>query len=107
MTQIMELENNAYQLRVTLADKDVVVQLFDKAMQFELVNNPYLYRAVRKGEEGSIHAEWLLDADLQGDTEHIVIRGKLAGLDVKHIFSLPQARPLFQEHITLSNPTAQ
>lgn len=100
-----ELHNDAYHLQISVNERILTVLLFDKKMQFEVSHNPYFYQALREGDEGSIRAEWLLDATVKAAGEQIIVRGKLAGLEVEHTFSLPQARPILQEQITLRNST--
>ncbi|MFH1007647.1 MAG: alpha/beta hydrolase [Candidatus Latescibacterota bacterium] len=100
-----ELTNDAYQLTVTPGDREVHFRLRDLAMDFDLVDGPYIYRASVPCEAGTITAKWLSDVTLEVGGETLRITGMLAGLEVAHILQLPGDRGLLEERITLHNPT--
>lgn len=102
---LAELMNDAYQLTVTIADRGVHVRLRDLAMDFDLADSAYIYRASRSGNEGSIVAKWLNDATLEVSSEVMKITGTLAGLRVEHTLRLPISQALMEECITLHNST--
>lgn len=102
---LAELMNDAYQLTVTIADREVHVRLRDLAMDFDLADSAYIYQASRPGDEGSIVAKGLNNPIVKVSGEIIKATGMLAGLRVKHILRLPTGRALMEEQIILHNPT--
>lgn len=100
-----ELANDAYQLTATVVDREVHFRLRDLAMDFDLVDNPYIYRASVPCDKGTIVAKWLSDVTLEVSGEIMKITGTLAGLKVEHILKLAGDRGLMEERIILHNPT--
>lgn len=66
---------------------------------------PYVYRASRFCDEGSIIAKWLQNVSVQIEGETLSISGTLAGLKVVHTFNVPQSKDYMEEYIYLCNPT--
>lgn len=102
---VSELMNNAYQLTVTIADREVYIRLRDLAMDFDLADGAYIYRASRSCDEGSIVAKWLNDVTVEVSGEVMKITGTFLGLRVEHILRLPVGRAVMEEQIILHNPT--
>ncbi len=100
-----ELINDPYQLSVRTADREVYVALRDLVMDFDLANGPYVYRASRPCDEGTIVAKWLNNVTVEVSDEEMNITGMLAGLRVEHVLRLPVGRAVMEERIILHNPT--
>ncbi len=100
-----ELMNDAYQLSATIVDREVHFRLRDLAMDFDLVDGAYIYRASEPCDEGTIVAKWLNDVTLELSGEVMKIAGTLAGLKVEHILKLPADRGFMEERIILNNHT--
>jgi len=103
----MELSNEAYCMTIGRHDRKITVRLFDKAMECDVAEAPYAYRASVVQDEGTMVFEGLADPSVEADGDRAVIRGKLAGLDVEHRLRLPSDKPILEERITLSNRTDQ
>jgi len=102
---VYELANDAYQVKVILVGREVQVHLHDLATGFDLADGPYLYRATRPCEEGSLVATGLRDVEIRVCGEEMSITGVLAGLRVEHVLRLPRVRAMMEERITLRNLT--
>ena len=100
-----ELVNDAYQLTATIVDGEVHFLLRDLAMDFDLVDGSYIYRASGPCDEGTIVAKGLNDVTLQVSGEVIKITGRLARLRVEHILKLPADCGVMEERIILHNAT--
>ncbi len=99
------LANEAYRLVVQCAKGEIMVSLDDRQMGFRLAQGPYLYRAERQGEKHGTACCGLRGASVDVAGSRLTIRGKLAGLDVEHIFDLPRDRPILEERIVVHNRT--
>jgi hypothetical protein len=102
-----ELQNAALRLTVVLAGNDIQAGLRDLAIGFDFAAGPYIYRAARGCDEGRIIAEGLREPAVVAAGDEITITGKLAGLDVEHVFCLVPGLPALEERITLHNRTAE
>jgi hypothetical protein len=98
------LENAAFRVSAVQGDGDVVIHIQDLAANRELAYGPYYYIPVREDEPGRNYA--LESAAISDEAGNIVIRGRLAGLNVEHTLSLPKDRPMLEEHIVLRNDVA-
>lgn len=105
MSHNYKLTNNAYQLTVTIEDKEICIRLKDLAMDFEIASGAYIYRASRSHDEGSILAKWLKDAAVETSDSEIKITGMLAGLKLEHTLKLSNDHAVLVEQIILHNPT--
>jgi len=99
------LANQAYRLIVQCAKDEIVVSLDDLQMGFRVAQGPYLYRAAQRGEKQSAACGGLRGATVTVAGSRLTIRGKLAGLDVEHIFDLPPNRPILEERVVVRNGT--
>jgi len=95
------LENAAFRVSAVNSNGGVGVRVEDLAANRELADGPYYYLAVKEDEPGKKYT--LENATLSLETGRIVIRGRLAGLDMEHTLSLPKGRPLLEERIILRN----
>ncbi len=102
---IYELSNAAYRLTVSVSDNVVHVLLRDLAMDVDLADGPYVYRALRAGDEGAIVSRWLNDVAVVQEDDALTLNGSLAGLSVEHVFRLPAERPVMEERFALRNAT--
>lgn len=106
-----ELGNAAYHITVestteaTDGRRQVAIALDDNQMGFRMAEGPYFYRAVRRDGAQSTTQFGLDDVSAQIEGSRMTIQGKLAGLDVEHIFDLPADRPIMEERIVLHNHT--
>lgn len=100
-----ELSNAAYRLTVETADRDVYVVLRDLAMDFDVANGPYMYRAVRSDDEGAVVAGWLNGVAVETGDGTLRITGTLAGLSVEHLWNTPAGRAVMEERLVLRNAT--
>lgn len=101
------MENSAYRLSATMTRGRVTVVLYDKSADFVLADGPIVYRANKSGHENPRVVSALKKAVIacHADKRELVIRGKLAGLDLEHVFTLPASRPLMEERLVLRNNT--
>lgn len=100
---VYELSNAAYRLTVETGDRVVNVVLRDLAMDFDVANGPYRYRAVRPGEEGAIVADWLNQVAVEVSGETLTITGTLAGLNLEHLWHAPAGSDVIEERLILHN----
>ena len=98
-----ELRNDAYHLTVCTVGRQLRIRLRDLAMDLDVADDVYVYRASRPCDGGAIVAGWLQDANVESNDEELEITGLLAGLEVKHILRLPADRPMMEERIILTN----
>ena len=98
-----QLENAAFRLSVSRDDGGVAVHLEDIAAGGEMADGQYFYRAVREAEQDKAHGARRCNRG--GRRREIVIRGRLTGLEVEHVLSLPSNRPILEEHLVLHNGT--
>ncbi|MFH1741081.1 MAG: discoidin domain-containing protein [bacterium] len=96
-----ELANESYRLTVTSADGEITVRLYDELTGRCVAEGPYMYRAAHSG----MTDERLENASITTDGDQLTIRGKIAGLDLEHIFALPADHPFMEERISLRNST--
>jgi hypothetical protein len=108
------VENEAYKLEANVTGDGVHVVLFDKALNLQLADGPYLYRAARQeygmSEEagrkqfGTREDSFrLTNPSVAVDGNALIIRGEIAGLQLEHTLKLPADRPLMEEQIVLRN----
>ena len=99
----LPLENAAFRVSVMGSDDGVLANVEDLAGKRTLADGRYYYHAVREGEKGRAYS--LENAAVTAGRGTIVIRGRLAGLEVEQVFSLPPDRPILEERIVLHNGT--
>ena len=99
-----ELCNEGYELRIECVAKEIIVHWRDLRLGQDVVDRPYLYRAIRAGEEASIIYEGLVNPIIESAGEEIHIQGLLAGLHLQHVLRLPADKTCLEEQITLHNP---
>lgn len=100
-----ELSNTAYQLAVSQDGDQVRVRFQDKLLGLRLADGPYFYSARRTEGRNSETFRGLQDVNITGSAGVLVIRGKLAGLDVEHRFALSTNGTFLEEQILLRNHT--
>ena len=104
-SSMKELSNSSYRLVAGINDGEFSVTLFDKVMGIPVAEGPYIYKAQRTVDEGAMLCRRLAGGSVTVEGENLTIRGKLAGLDLQHRFSLPRDRQIMEERITLRNAT--
>lgn len=103
-TRSYELANEAYRLTLTQEGRAIHLRLHDLTMGCDVAAGPYIYRAVRPSEEGSVVYEWLAEARVAVKGDALTITGRLAGLELTQTFHLPAHKPYMEEAISLHNP---
>ncbi|RJP73808.1 MAG: hypothetical protein C4532_03860 [Candidatus Abyssobacteria bacterium SURF_17] len=98
-----ELSNEAYTLKVTKESSEIIVNLYDRVMDFEWCSAPYVYRASEKCDMGTMRYEKIEASSLSQEEDTIHVQGKLAGLRLNQTFTLPQDRGFMEERILFSN----
>lgn len=99
--RLWQLENAAFRVSVAEAAGGVFVKVEETAANGILADGNYYYHAVREGVKDKAYT--LEHAAVTAEGTTIVIRGRLAGLDLEQTLSLPVNRPLLEEHIVLRN----
>ena len=102
-----QLANSTYRVTVRYAGRQMHFHLCHAPTGFCLADGPYVYRAARACDEGSLRSEWLLDQMAAVEGETLRVRGHLAGLDLEHELSLPADQAFMEERIRLRNATAE
>jgi hypothetical protein len=100
-----QLANRYWQLRVITTNGQVCVRFQNKPLDLCLAEGPYLYRAERSNDQRVETCRGLQDAQVTTSLNQLVIRGRLAGLEVEQRFELLPGRPVLEERITLRNAT--
>ena len=98
------VENTAYRLTARVSDGQIVVTLDDRLLGLRAADGPYIYRAELVSEPGKVHS--LHVEGISSERDKLNIRGRLAGLDLEQVFTLPAGRPWMEEQIRLRNGTA-
>lgn len=101
--EIMKLSNSAYQLTVTHDGEELHVRLYDVAADFVWSDAPYYYRAVRSMDLAAQEYQSLESLSINQKDDTITINGRLAGLELEHVFELPLDKPIMEERIRLLN----
>lgn len=101
-----ELSNSACQLVVSQSGGQVRMRFQDKLLDLCLADGPYLYAAQRTIGRNLETFRGLQNVKITGSSGTLVIRGKLAGLDLEHRFTLSTNGSFLEEQILLRNPTA-
>jgi len=101
------LENAGYRLETRAEGRLLRVRLIDRVAGFTLADGPYTYSATRAGPEGSIQARWLESPVIETAPNRLTVSGRLAGLSLRHQFSLPADTGVLEERIVLHNPGKQ
>jgi len=97
-----KLSNESYRLTVTCAGGEVNVILYDELLGLSVTEGPYIYRATVRG----VTDEGLEDVSVKMGRNRLTIRGKIAGLDLEHVFVLPRNRGVMEEMLILRNRTS-
>ncbi len=98
-----QLENVAFRVSAARLGDGVAITVEDIAAKRKLADGSYYYHAVREGEKEP--ARTLENATLTAEARKVVIRGRLANLEVTHELLLPPDRPVLEERIQLRNCT--
>jgi hypothetical protein len=101
----LELANAACQLVVSSAGGTVLVRFQDKLLDLCLADGPYFYAAQTTNGGNLETFRGLQDVTITGSTGALVIRGRLAGLDLEHRFALSPNGAFLEERILLRNHT--
>ncbi len=98
-----ELSNEVYTLKVTKESSEIIVNLYDRVMDFEWCNAPYIYRASQKCDMGTMRYEKMEALSLSQEEDAIHVQGTLAGLRLNQTFTLPKHRGFMEERILFTN----
>jgi hypothetical protein len=101
----LQIGNAAYRLTVTQARNEVRIKLWDVAMGFAWSDGPYRYTARRRTGAKDADFTGVTSVTLRQSGDSIRIEGELAGLRLRHTFTLPAGRPFLEENLIVSNPT--
>ena len=85
------LSNSAFILHVTVKKSAVNVTLKEKQIPLKLSEGYYIYRAQVSGTMDTVFS--LQDPAVTVNGQNMIIRGKLAGLDIEQIFYMPSDKP--------------
>lgn len=105
--EVQRLAGPAYELLVQGTNGQVVVRLEDRVLHLRLSEGPYLYRATLLNSQNLESSVGLQAPTITASGSQLVIRGKLAGLEVEHRFELPAGKTWLEERLRLRNPTDQ
>ncbi len=97
------IENAAYRLSIEAGPQGLRAVLEDKRSGLRLADGPLVYRADAAGHENPAALCQLADPAVAAEPHRLIVRGKLAGLDVEHAFSLPADKPVMDETLRLTN----
>jgi hypothetical protein len=100
------IENSAYRLVIDAASGGLHAVLEDKRSGLRLADGPLVYRTDAAGHENPAALFQLADSAVSAEGQRLTIRGTLAGLRVEHSFTLPPDKPVMDETLLLTNPTA-
>jgi len=104
-TLCLEISNGTYRLTVTKAEDELHIKLLDVAMNFIWSDGPYLYAAKRRIDSKQTDFKGLTSIILRKSDNSIQIEGELAGLKLRHTFTLPPDKSFMEETLVVSNPT--
>ena len=100
-----QVANAAYQLVVRPAEGPVWVRWQDKLLDLCLADGLYFYAAQKADGTNRETFRGLEEVKMTGSASTLVIRGKLAGLELEHRLVLSSHRPVLEERILLRNHT--
>jgi hypothetical protein len=100
-----ELSNVAFQLAVSSTKGQVLVRLQDKLLDLSVADGPYYYAAQKTDGKHLENFRGLQDVEITGSASTLVIRGRLAGLDLEQQFALSSNGMFLEERILLRNNT--
>jgi hypothetical protein len=100
-----EVSNAAYRVTVTRAENELQVKLLDRAMDFAWSDGPYRYTAKRRIDTKETDFRGLTSITLGPSSNSIRIEGELAGLRLRHTFTLPPDKPYLEESLVVHNPS--
>ncbi len=100
------LTNAAFELRVLPTGGEVRTSFDDRSSGLRLAEGPYMYRARKVEQNGAVEYRGLEGAEVNCSGTNLVIRGKLAGLDVEHRFDLTGKAGVLEERILVKNNTS-
>lgn len=104
-TVCFEISNGTYRLTVTKAENELQIKLLDVAMDFTWSDGPYLYTAKRWIGSKQTDFKGLTSIILRKSDNSIQIEGELAGLKLRHTFTLPSDQSFMEETLVVNNPT--
>ncbi len=100
------IENSAYRLAVDVASVGLHAVLDDKLSGLRLADGTLVYRADLAGHENPSAFCQLVNPAASVERHRLIIRGTLAGLRVEHAFIFPPDKPVMDETLRLTNPSA-
>ena len=100
------VENAAYRLTIDAASGGLRAVLDDKQSGQRLADGPLVYRTDAAGHENPATLFQLIDPAVAIEGHRLVISGTLSGLRIEHTFTLPSDKPVMDENLRLTNPTA-
>lgn len=96
------VSNQGFRIAVVAGKEGVDAEITDLRGGRTVAKGPCIHEAVLAGTTRRLENPVVAAGENQ-----IVIRGRLAGLDMEHTFSLPADRPIVEERITLSNASGE
>jgi len=100
---MVNVSNDAFVLEASAYDGVVHIKLEDRGGSGVLSDAPYVYRASRVVQKGTMVYDRLGGVRVQRSAEQLEIAGELAGLDLAHSFTLPSDKSYMEERIVLRN----
>ena len=100
------MENSAYRLALDVTSRGLHAVLEDKRSGLRLADGPMVYRTDATGHENPAALFQLVNPAVSAEGHRLIIRGTLAGLRVEHAFVLPPDKPVMDETLRLTNPSA-
>ncbi len=101
----LEIGNAAYRLTVADAESGLRIRLLDQTTGFVWSDGPYHYAARRRTDSQETDLAGLTSITLKKSENAIRIEGRLAGLGLRHTFTLPPDKPFMEESLVVYNPT--
>lgn len=101
--QLRQVANEGYSLTAMTAAGGVSIRLEDKRLGLAVADGPCVYRAVRLADGRREQGRGLEEPVLVLVGDRLAVRGRLAGLDLEHSFTLPEGREIMEERIVLRN----
>ena len=99
-----QISNAGYQLQISQTEDGIDICLTDKTLGELWIAGRYFYYAKTQDQAVSRRLE---SVAVQGGDDSIVITGKLAGLAVRQVFTLPADKAFLNEYLYLANTTEE
>lgn len=100
--ELQQVENSAYRITAQVIDDCVHITLEDLLLDSKVADGPCTCIAIRECVKSQ---ETLQSPAISTIADTLIVKGKLAGLDVEHTFHLPTSRPIMEEYINVYNNT--